>query len=204
MNHSKNEIIKKMMEIGDGSVSRKDVIAKGISPASFLRFVQANGLIKIRQGVYGKADGTVDTLFQLQKQYPKVVYSGATALFILGLTDRFPEVIEFTIPKGYRVRKENLDENVVYHIENNVNLFLLGNVFVETMYGNEICCFSKEKMVVEMIRKRDDYDSELFLKSIKTFLKGKDKNMEFLFRYSRMRKIEDKVYQILEALNYKN
>ena len=72
------------------------------------------------------------------------------------------------------------------------------------MFGNKVTCFSKEKMIVEMIRKRKDYDSELFLKAVKTFLKGKDKDMDFLFRYARKRKIEEKVYQILEAIDYED
>jgi len=45
------------------------------------------------------------------------------------------------------------------------------------MFGNEVICYSREKMIVEMIRKRDDYYSELFLKAVKTFFKGKDKKI---------------------------
>lgn len=57
-------------------------------------------------------------------------------------------------------------------------------------------------MIVEMIRKRDDYGSELFLKVVKTFLKGKNKDMNFLFKYVRMRKMEEKVYRILDVMDY--
>ncbi len=98
--------------------------------------------------------------------------------------------------------KENVGPNAIYHIENKDELFYSGNDNAKTMFGNSVTCFSKEKMVVEMIRKRNDYDSELFLKAVKTFLRGKDKEMVFLFKYSRMRKIEEKVYAILEAMDY--
>ena len=149
-------------------------------------------------------DGAIDELFQLQKRYFKIVYSGITALYLLGLTDRIPDSIEFTIPKGYRIRKENIASNMICHIENKINLFQKGNVIVKTMFGNEVCCYSKEKMIVEMIWKMNEYDSELFLKAVKTFLKNKNKDMDFLFEYARMRKIEEKVYQILEIMNYEN
>ena len=56
-------------------------------------------------------------------------------------------------------------------------------------------------MIVERIRKRKDYDSELFLKAVKTFLKGKDKDMDFLFPYAKKRKIEEKAYPMLEAMD---
>jgi len=196
-------IIETMIKAGDGSISRKEAIANGVPPATFARYVRLNHLAKIRRGVYAK-EGVIDDLFQLQRRYPRIVYSGLTALYLLGLTDRIPDTIDFTVPKGYRVRKENVDPNAVCHIENNVELFGAWNVNAETMFGNNVTCFSKEKMIVEMIRKRDDYDSELFLKAVKTFLKGTNKDIDFLFKYARMRKMEEKVYWILEAIDYED
>ncbi len=127
-----------------------------------------------------------------------------TAFYLLGLTDGIPDSIEFTIPKGCRVRRESIGNNAICHIENNVDLFELGNANVETMFGNRVACFSGEKMAVEMIRKRDDYDSEMFLKAVKTFLKGKGRDMDLLFKCANMRKIEEKVYRILEAMDYED
>ncbi len=202
MNQNYN-MLARMMKAGDGSISRKDAVANGVPPAAFARYVRFNHLVKIGRGVYAK-DGAVDDLFQLQRRYPRIVYSGMTSLYLLGLTDRIPDSIEFTISKGYRVRKKNIGSNAICHIENNEELFSSGNVNAETMFGNNVICFSKEKMVVEMMRKRDDYDSELFLKAVKTFLKGKDKDMDFLFKYARMRKMEEKVYRILEAMDYED
>ena len=202
MNQNFNKL-DKLMETGDGSISRKDALANGVPPASFARYVRFHHLFRISQGVYAK-EGAVDELFQWQRRYPRIVYSGITALYLLGLTDRIPDSIDFTMPKGCRVRKESLGPRAVCHIENNVELFAWGNVSAETTFGNTVTCFSKEKMIVEMIRERNDYDSELFLKAVKTFLKGKDKDMDFLFQYARMRKIEEKVYQVLEAIDYEN
>lgn len=204
MNQKYNDIIENIIRSNDGCVSRKDAIANGIPPAAFNRYVRRNGFVKVSPGVYTKVDGAIDELFQLQKRYFKIVYSGITALYLLGLSDRIPDSIEFTIPKGYRIRKENIASNIICHIENKINLFQKGNVIVKTMFGNEVCCYSKEKMIVEMIWKMNEYDSELFLKAVKTFLKNKNKDMDFLFEYARMRKIEEKVYQILEIMNYEN
>ncbi len=200
MNQNYN-MLARLMEAGDGSISRKDAIANGVPPATFARYVSSNRLVKIRRGVYAK-DGPVDDLSQLQRRYPRIVYSGLTALYLLDLTDRIPDLIEFTIPKGYRVRKGSIGPNAICHIENDVELFNLGNVGAQTIFGNEVICYSREKMIVEMMRKRGDYDSELFLKAVKTFLKGKDKNMDFLFKYARMRNAEEKVYRVLEAMDY--
>lgn len=203
MNQNFNEL-DKLMETGDGSISRKDALANGVPPATFTRYVRLNQLVKIRRGVYAKTEGAVDDLYQFQRRYPKIVYSGITALYLLGLTDRIPDLMEFTVVKGCRVRKESVGSQAICHIENNAELFGMGNVNSKTIFGNTVTCFSKEKMVVEMIRKRDEYDSELFLKALKTFLKGTDKHMDFLFEYARMRKIEEKAYRILEVMDYEN
>ena len=203
MNQNFNKL-DKLMETGDGSISRKDALANGVPPATLTRYVRLNQLVKIRRGVYAKTEGAVDDLYQFQRRYPKIVYSGITALYLLGLTDRIPDLMEFTVVKGYRVRKESVGSQAICHIENNAELFGMGNVNSKTIFGNTVTCFSKEKMVVEMIRKRDEYDSELFLKALKTFLKGTDKHMDFLFEYARMRKIEEKAYRILEVMDYEN
>ena len=203
MNQNFNKL-NNLMETGDGSISRKDALANGVPPATFTRYVRLNQLVKIRRGVYAKTEGAVDDLYQFQRRYPKIVYSGITALYLLGLTDRIPDLMEFTVVKGYRVRKESVGSQAICHIENNAELFGMGNVNSKTIFGNTVTCFSKEKMVVEMIRKRDEYDSELFLKALKTFLKGTDKHMDFLFEYARMRKIEEKAYRILEVMDYEN
>lgn len=196
--------LKNIMASGDGTISRKEALRNNVPPATFARFVHTNNLVKLGQGIYAKPECTFDELFLLQRKYPRIVFSGITALSLLGLTDRLYEKIEFTIDKKYRVRKESIGGNTICHIENNTELFNYANTNVKTQFGNTVKCFSKEKIIVEMIRKRDDYDSELFLKALKTFFHKKDKNMDLLLMYARKRKIEEKVYRVLELLDYEN
>lgn len=204
MNQNYNEFFKNLAKLGNGCISRKDTIANGIPPVAFTRYVKSKNLVKVGPGVYANKDAIIDELFQLQKRYPKIVYSGISALYLLGLTDRIPDSIEFTIPKDYRIRKEKLNSNVICHIENKIDFFQKGNTTVKTMFDNNVCCFSKEKMIIEMIRKRDEYDSELFLKAVKTFLRKNDNDMDFLLEYAKLRNIEEKVYQVLEIMDYEN
>ena len=204
MNQKYNEFFKNLAKLGNGCISRKDTIANGIPPVTFTRYVKSKNLVKVGPGVYANKDAIIDELFQFQKRYPKIVYSGISALYLLGLTDRIPDSIEFTIPKDYRIRKEKLNSNVICHIENKIDFFQKGNTTVKTMFNNNVCCFSKEKMIIEMIRKRDEYDSELFLKAVKTFLRKNDNDMDFLFEYAKLRNIEEKVYQVLEIMDYEN
>lgn len=196
--------IENIMQKNDGKITRKEAIANKIPSVSFSRYVYQNELIRIAPGVYMKKCSIIDELFCLQERYPKIIYSGITALYLHNLTDRIPDIIEFTMPKGYRVRKKSIVEPIKAHIENNESICFFGNTTIETNFGNKVTAFSKEKSIVEIIRKRSDYDSETFIKAIKSFLKRKDKNMSFLFEYARLRKIEKKVFEILEIANYDN
>ena len=116
-------MLERVMETGDGSISRKDALANGVPPATFARYVRSHHLFRISQGVYAK-EGAVDELFQWQRRYPRMVYSGITALYLLGLTDRTPASIDFTMPKGCRVRKESIAPYAVCHIKTTPNYSL--------------------------------------------------------------------------------
>ena len=58
----------------------------------------------------------------------------------------------------------------------------------------------KNELIVEIIRKQSYYGCETFIKIIKIFLKRKDKDINFLFESARLRKIEKKVFEILEIV----
>ncbi len=202
MAQSSEAILNKIIKENDGLLIREEAYKNGINSTSFSRYLHKNGLKKISSGIYGSDSSTVDELYILQRRYPKIVFSGMSALYLLELTDKIPESIEFTVPKGYRIRKETIQTPIDFHIENNVGLYEIGNTKAQTMFGNEVSCFGVEKQIIEMIRKRKDYDAETFIKAIKTFLARKNKDMGFLLEYAKKRKIEDKVFELLEILTY--
>ncbi len=204
MRQTSKEIIERIIKENDGLLIREIAYKKGISSNAFTRYIRSNELIKISAGVYGSNTSTIDDFYILQKRYHKIVFSGMSALYLLGLTDKIPEDIEITVPKGYRIRKDTIQQAILFHIENDLNLYEIGNIKIRTMFGHEVSCFGMEKQIVEMIRKRNNYDSETFIKAIKTFLAKKDKNMKFLFEYAKKRNIEDKVFEILEVFEYEN
>ena len=51
--------------------------------------------------------------------------------------------IDFMIPDGCRVRKKRIGHNIVCHIENNGELFGMGNVGGEAMFGNRVIYYSR-------------------------------------------------------------
>lgn len=193
----------KMNEIlvhNNGIISRKEVIEKGIASNYFTKFIKEKKLTKINKSEYIDESYFKDNHFLLQRRFPKVVFSGYSALYFHKLIDFIPGNIEITIPKNYRIKKEFLNLDVKIHIENNEEVFNLGNVYIINEYGNELFMYSKEKVIVEMIRKKEKYDENCYIKALKNFLNSKDKDFELLFKYARVRNIEKKVYEIFELL----
>ncbi len=195
-----NTIVKK----NGGRISRKEALANGMSPSSFYALVKKNQMDKVAPGVYAYDYYVRDNLFILQERYPGIVYSGLTALYAYYLSGKIPDYIEFSMPKGYRVRKKSIKPDIRYHIENNIDYFNFANIEVETMFGNKIKCYSKEKLIVEMIKDREDYPAEIFIKAIKKYLRSKDQNLHLLFECAEMRGIRSKVFDTLELLADEN
>lgn len=188
----------------DGIITRNDIKKFSISSSYFSKFIKENNLLKIKEGEYVTEDFVIDDYYLLQKRYPKAIYSGYSALYLNKLIDRIPDYLEVTMLKGNNIRKDSFNFEIKIHIENNDEIFNIGNCYIKDDFGNDILTFSKEKIIVEMIRKKDSYDSEIYIKTLKNYLSSKDKNLEFLFKYARERKIENKVYDIMELLAYEN
>lgn len=189
------EIIKK----NNGFVSFETAAENGISKTFFYRFIKKNHFLKVGDGLYFEDSFAFDEFFAFQSGYPKFVFSGMTALFLLGLTDKIPNELEVTGPYGYHPFK-NTPSNCLIHIERNIDAFNYGNVIIKTPFGNNVMIFGKDKMVVELIKNRKEYDSETFLKALKLYAKGTDRNTDVLYEYSRIKNIEESVYDTMEIL----
>ncbi len=194
------EKINQILDKNNGIISRKEVINQGIASIYFTKFIKENNLIKISKSEYIDQNYIKDKYYLLQKRFPRVIFSGYLGLFLVGLIDKAPENIEISIYKDYRIKKETLPKNTIIHIENNEEFFNIGNYYVLDSYGNSLYTYSKEKLIVEMIRKKDKYDKDIYIKALKNFLNSNDKSFELVFEYAKMRKIEKKVDEIFELL----
>lgn len=188
----------------NGIISRKEVMEKGIASVYFSKFIKENNLIKINKSEYIDKNYLFDIYSSLQKRFSSIIYSGYSALYLNKLIDWIPDYIEFSVYKNYRINKKKLSFDVIMHIENNEEALKIGNAYLNTDFGNSVLSFSKEKIIVEMIRRKEDYDLEIYNKALKNYAKRKDKDIEFLLEYAKFRKIDNKVQEIMEIIMYEN
>lgn len=97
----KKDILRKLSDENNGYLFTAEVLSHKISKTYLSKFVKENGYERVAHGIYAAPDIWPDELYLLQKMNPKIIFSGETALYIHGLTDREYGRIEVTVPQGY-------------------------------------------------------------------------------------------------------
>lgn len=198
-NYSKIETIFKN---NGGFITRKDIDNTNI-PSWFLSdFVSKNHLNKIAPGFYSNDEYTVDNYYVLQKRYPQYIFMGMSALYLLGLTDKTPDAIEVCAPKNYHPSRSKIESLVVHKISSK-DIYELGIRETETMFGNAVLTYDEERTICDLIRHRERYDSETFVKAIRLYTKKINNHIK-LFNYAKKLGIEKKVYEIIEIMANEN
>ena len=194
-NYSKLEEIFKN---NGGFITRQDVDAAGI-PSWFLSdFIRRNNLSKIAPGYYAGDAYIADDYFILQRRYPKYIFSGMSALYLLGLTDKIPTSLEVTAPQSYHPSRKKLDSLVIRKISNPA-IYDLGIKEVKTMFGNFVRVYDEERTICDLVKYRDKYDAETFIKAIKLYIRKKNDQTK-LFEFAKKIGIEKRVYEIVEVV----
>lgn len=180
-----------------------DIKVEGI-PSWFLSdFVKKKKLMKRAPGFYAGPDWPIDDYFLLQWRYPKFIFSGMSALSLLGLTEKIVETMEVTAPFGYhpcRVAIPHLE----IHYERHDDRFSFGIVEKETLFGNEVRVYGYEKTIVDLIRNRKNYEDEVFIKALKGYVRKKDRDTIKLYEYAKLVNSEKAVSDLLEVVADEN
>ena len=194
--------IESIFKQNQGFITHDDIVKANIPSWFLFDFVRKNNLKRIVPGFYASDEYIVDDYFILQMRYPKYIYSGLSALYLHHLTDKIPIDLYVTCPRGYHPYRKNLIALSVTYISNNA-LYNLGITETKTMFGNLVKVYDKERTICDLIKYRDNYDGETFIKAMKTYVKG-NIDQRKLFRYAKAMKIEKKVFEILEVMTNEN
>ena len=196
------ETIEAIYTKNHGFITRKEIDEKHI-PSWFLSdFVKKNRLIRIAPGFYASAEYTVDDYFILQMRYQKYIFSGMSALYLHHLTDKIPEDICITCPQGYHPSRKPLPHLKIVSISNHL-LYNLGISETKTMFGNKVRVYDRERTICDLIKYRDKYDGETFVKAMKIYVSS-NSNQRKLFRYAKEMRIEKAVFEIMELITNEN
>lgn len=191
--------LEQIFNTNKGFITRQDVDEANI-PSWFLSdFIKRNKLQKVAPGFYADNNYVVDDYYILQRRYPKYIFSGLSALFMLDLIDKIPTDIEVSAPQGYNPSRQKIDSLIIHKISTK-DIYELGIKEVSTIFNNIVKTYDEERTICEIIKNRDKFDPETFIKAVKNYV-NKINNQTKLFRYAKALGTEKKVQEIIEVIS---
>ena len=181
-----------------GILLTKNAIEAGISKHALYNFIRDNGFEKTAHGVYASPETWEDENYILSLRCPQGVLSHDEALYYHGLTDREPLQKTITIYTGYGTSRMVADGIKVFTVKK--ELLDIGKEIVKTSYGHDIPLYNRERTICDLIRSRNRFEIQDFQTALKTYIMGKNKNLNRLMEYAKLFHVDKKIREYMEVL----
>ena len=181
-----------------GILLTKNAIEAGISKHALYNFIRNNGFEKAAHGVYASPETWEDENYILSLRCPQGVLSHDEALYYNGLTDREPLQKTITIYTGYGTSRMVADGIKVFTVKK--ELLDIGKEIVKTSYGHDIPLYNRERTICDLIRSRNRFEIQDFQTALKTYIMGKNKNLNRLMEYAKLFHVDKKIRDYMEVL----
>lgn len=181
-----------------GILLTKNAIEAGISKHALYNFIRDNGFEKAAHGVYASPETWEDENYILSLRCPQGVLSHDEALYYHGLTDREPLQKTITIYTGYGTSRMVADGIKVFTIKK--ELLDIGKEIVKTSYGHDIPLYNRERTICDLIRSKNRFEIQDFQTALKTYIMGKNKNLNRLMEYAKLFHVDKKIREYMEVL----
>ena len=191
------EIIMSIMKQNNGYITSKIFDELDIG-RQYLSILERKGVIeKIARGIYIDVNKLEDSFYTLSLELPNVIYSHMTALYFYNIAPKVPyKKYDITVyNKYFNYKLQN--HNVFY---SNKDYLHLGLVKTKTPNGNIVQAYDKERCICDIIKSSNRMDIDLVKKSVKEYLKRKDKNLTKLSVYAEKLGVKKKVMDFVELM----
>ena len=181
-----------------GILLTKNAIEAGISKHALYNFIRDNGFEKAAHGIYASPETWEDENYILSLRCPQGVLSHDEALYYHGLTDREPLQKTITIYTGYGTSRMVADGIKVFTVKK--ELLDIGKEIVKTSYGHDIPLYNRERTICDLIRSKNRFEIQDFQTALKTYIMGKNKNLNRLMEYAKLFHVDKKIREYMEVL----
>ena len=187
-----------ILQAQDGIVSTSDALQQDISKPVFLNYVRKNRLAKVAHGIYASEEAWPDIFRQLQMQYPSIIVSHESALYLHGLAEREPDPVPITVRQHYHSSSmKNYALRLHYVSPEKLELGLSTK---ESPTGYPLRCYNLERTLCDLLRNRRVVDYQELINAFKSYSKYKEKNIPLLMRYGEIFHVAKKLKTYLEVL----
>lgn len=178
-------------------ISRKQISKRNFSGQQIKQYLKDNILVLLDKGIYGSPDHLEDAFYVVQLRLKKGIISLNSALYLYGLSDRVPDKIDLTFPRGYK--NSELGEQISAHQQIS-ELYKLGINTIQTPQGNKVKAYSLDRTMAEILRPQNRVDPEIVNSAFKQYVKGTNKNIAKLMYFAKKFKTTKKVQNYIEVL----
>jgi predicted transcriptional regulator of viral defense system len=182
----------------NGVVTSADAVAHGIANSRLTEAVSLGELVRLERGIYCLPETWEDDYLVAQLRFPKGVFSDGSALFLHDATDRTPERLTMTFPRGYNATGPRSAGIVVRTCSNEV--LGLGVVSVVTPSGNQVRAYDVERSLCDMVRGRAAVDVQVLNPAMKAYMRSRIRNLAKLMDYAERLGVQEKVRTYVEVL----
>lgn len=194
------KILKELATQENGMMTTSQIEKAGISRVLIPAFINEGILIKESRGIYYYADEFPDDLRIIQANNPRVIYSYGTALYLWDMSDRTPHVWDISVPQGFnatRLKKDN--KNIRFHYIN-ADKWSVGITETLSADGNKVRLYDKERCIIDLIRKKDKIEKQLYLQALREYFNDKTNDHAQLIRYAKIFHIEQPVRDYMDIM----
>ena len=181
----------------NGIITAKKITEQGINRSVLGEMVKSGELIQCSRGIYMLADEWEDEFYLLQLKYKRGIFSHATALYLLGYSERVPLSFHMTFPTQYHAASLK-QENVIITRVNDKN-YELGIQMAVTPSGNQVRTYDLERSLCDLLRgSAEDVQNVQF--AMKKYASSRQKDINKLMSYAKQLHVETKARMYMEVL----
>lgn len=181
-------------------ITNKEAEQLGIKRHTLAAFAKKGTIERVKNGVYKKKDAIDDEFASISLNSSNLVFSFQTALYLLGFSDRTPNVFHISVPQGYNAEHitRKFSNIKVHYVKK--EFFNIGMSSVKTPLGSYVKCYDIERSICDIVLWRKSIDKQAFVDAIRSYFTSKNKNLRKLITYSKVLNVEDEVRMYIEVL----
>ena len=183
----------------DGIIRTRDVEEMGIYRGYLKDMVDSGSLVRESKGIYTVTSDTPDEYSLIQSRSDRLIFSYGTALYLLGMSDCVPSIIDVTVPQGYNVsRIKKSYPSIRFHYVKPDVLFE-GVKTVITPQGYRVKVYDEERCLCDLIIDKKKIDKQLFTQAVKEYFAGSHSARKLL-KMAKLFGVEDDTRMYMEVL----
>lgn len=177
----------------------KMVVEAGIRKEKIRELLNRGLIERIGHGLYSLSMESVDEYYEFQQRCPKGVFSYGTSSFFWNLTDRVPNVLNCTVPRGYNTARLKIDTKVKYHYVPQ-DLYEIGITEIVSPQGAKIRVYDRERTICDLVKNRKNMDMQLYGNALNVYFKSREKDIRRLMKYGKVFHITEELEKYMEVL----